>query len=109
MGNVVPHQSEEFELVVAERDELRAELADLRVELTELRDRSADYWLSAVRSEYSESVVILALRNSVSWRITKPLRLAQGLRLKIKRVGVLRAVRLSGSYFQNRLANKKRG
>lgn len=109
MGIVVPQQSEEFELVVAERDELRTELADLRVELAELRDRETHYWLSAVRSEYSESVVILALRNSVSWRITKPLRLAQGLRLKIKRVGVVRSIRLSGTYFRNRLANQKRG
>jgi hypothetical protein len=105
----LPHQNEDIEAIVAERDELRARVEELSAELSVLRDREAEHWLSAVQSEYAESTIIVSLRNSVSWRVTKPLRAVQSVRLKVKRVGLARAVRMSGGYLKNRLATRRRG
>ena len=109
LGTVVPHQNEDIEAIAAERDELRAQVEELSAELAVLRDREAEHWLSAVQSEYAESTIIVALRNSVSWRVTKPLRAVQAIRLKVKRVGVARSVRMSGGYVKNRIAARRRG
>jgi len=109
LGTVVPHQNEDFENVAAERDALRAQVAELAAELAVLRDREAAHWLSAVQSEYAESTIIVSMRNSVSWRVTKPLRAVQAIRLKVKRVGVARSIRLSGGYVKNRVAARRRG
>ena len=105
----MPHQSEDYESVVAERDDLRARLAELTAEVGVLRDREAEHWLSAVQSEYAESTIIVSMRNSVSWRVTKPLRAVQAVRLKVRRVGIARALRMSGGYLTKKISARSRG
>ncbi len=74
---------------------------ELERELTELRDAVLSDWVK-VASHATDA--LWAMEQTVSWRITKPLRAAKLLRNKVRQVGPSRAIRIAG----NQLAAKLR-
>jgi hypothetical protein len=61
-------------------------------ELAELREAVLDDWLHAIEGVSGE---IQKMENSLSWRITRPLRLARVLGRKSRELGILPTVQLA--------------
>ncbi|MEF2977767.1 hypothetical protein [Subtercola sp. YIM 133946] len=57
--------------------ELEASRDGLQAELDAILNRATDRWLSAANFE---SDALAAMQQTVSWRVTKPLRVVRGLR-----------------------------
>ena len=64
--------------------ELEAENADLRSQLDFVRNQSLDKWLSVVHAEGSS---VRDYENTVSWRVTAPLRSVRRVQSAIKDIG----------------------
>lgn len=67
---------------------LEKECAQLQTQLDEMSNEATSRWLKAVQYE---SVVIREIQNSLSWKITKPLRMIRHYQRAFSRLGVRRA------------------
>jgi hypothetical protein len=73
-------------------------------ELAELRDAVLEDWLHAVQAVSGE---VREMERSLSWRITKPLRLARVLGRKTKEVGVVPAAQLAAVELARRVGHRR--
>lgn len=78
----------------AERDELRARVN------ADLNDTVTDWLVSVV----AYATVVPDVHNTVSWRVTRPLRLVRTFQLKVSQVGLRPAVGIVASRARRRLA-----
>ena len=92
---------DELSNVIEERDELRREN-------DELRQRILEGWTKLATSEASVPSIVQHMESSISWRITKPLRMVRSLQMKAARVGYIRALPLSGGYLRRIIDNRRR-
>lgn len=67
-----------------------SENAELVRRAREAEDRTLEYWLEAVVVSAAGSMTVKKLQSSVSWRVTRPLRAARIVQLKIRDTGVRR-------------------
>lgn len=74
-----------------------------------LESQTLDYWLHAVASTASESSTIREMQSSVSWRVTRPLRIVRSLQVKAARIGYRRALRLAIERSRQFRWDKRRG
>lgn len=88
--------------------QLRRELDELRHENDELRQRTLEHWAAVAKSDASVSQVVNGMQSSLSWRVTKPLRVVRDLQIKAARVGYLRALSKSSGYLRRVLGNRGR-
>lgn len=79
------------------------ELSQPERELIELRTAVLDDWLSVTGHATS---ALSQMENSLSWRITKPLRLTRRLASKTKEVGFLAAVELVATTVAERVGRR---
>lgn len=79
------------------------DIARLERELDELREAILDDWL-IVTSRSDETV--RALQNTLSWRITKPLRLLRAFDLKRRNVGSYSAAKLAAVAIARRFGER---
>jgi hypothetical protein len=67
--------------------EAESDVAALRAELARLREQNVEEWIRAIR--YG-STIPLAVEQSLSWRLTRPVRLAQTAWKVLRQDGVHR-------------------
>ena len=84
--------------VESERDALQAEL-DARA------NESIASWLTVVGTE---SRILGEMQNSVSWRVTKPLRLIRKVQLKVSQVGIGQVSQLAVADLKRRYSGRRR-
>ena len=89
-------------------DEVTKERDELRRENEQLRQRLLDGWTELAASEASVPSIVQHMESSLSWRVTKPLRLVRTIQLKAARVGYLRAISLSGGYLRRSIDSRRR-
>lgn len=63
-------------------------------QLREAEERSLDYWIEAVVVSAAGSMTVTKLQNTLSWRITRPLRAVKIVQLKVQEAGVRRTSRM---------------
>jgi len=97
----LPEYAEDPDEVIKQRDELRRENE-------QLRKRLLDGWAEFATSEASVPSIVREMEASISWRVTKPLRVFRSIQLKAARVGYLRALSLSGGYLRRAIDNRRR-
>lgn len=66
-----------------------AEVERLRREVARLTNESLNSWLGLMDAESKELSLVYS---TLSWRVTKPLRLARKVQIKVREIGVLRTV-----------------
>ena len=84
--------------VESERDGLR-QFAD------EHANREIASWLEVVGTE---TRLLGEMQNSISWRLTRPLRAARTIQIKVARVGVPRASQLAVADLRRRFRGRRR-
>jgi hypothetical protein len=62
----------------------------LEQRVREAESRTLDYWLEAVTSTSAGSMTVKRLEQSLSWRITKPLRAFRIVQITARRAGLRR-------------------
>jgi hypothetical protein len=67
-----------------------SENAELIRRVREAEDRTLEYWIEAVVVSAAGSMTVKKLQSSVSWRVTRPLRAARIVQLKVRDTGVRR-------------------
>lgn len=67
-----------------------SENAELIRRAREAEDRTLEYWIEAVVVSAAGSMTVKKLQSSVSWRVTRPLRAARIVQLKVRETGVRR-------------------
>ena len=67
---------------------------DLELRLAEAEERTLAYWLEAVTSSAAGSMTVKALQQTLSWRITRPLRAAKLVSDKVRQAGVRRTAKM---------------
>jgi hypothetical protein len=98
----VPPSSHDLDSVADERDRLRAEIS-------EIRGQAIEQWLATVRTESVELSRAREMERSRSWRITRPLRAVQTIRLRAAKIGYGRALRLAVPFLVNDFRARRRG
>lgn len=93
-----PSLAERLAQAEAERDRLREEL-DARA------NESVDSWLEVVGTE---SRILGQMHATLSWRITKPLRFARKVQLKVAQVGLARTSHLAVADLRRRFIGRRR-
>ena len=68
----------------------RGDASLLEARVREAEERSLDFWLDAVRTTAAGSMTVTKLQQSISWRITKPLRAVRLVQRKVQETGVRR-------------------
>ena len=63
--------------------------------IEELSERTLQYWMTAVSTSLVSNSIMHELQNSISWKITKPLRVVRSLQLRAAQIGYRRAARLA--------------
>jgi len=86
-------------------DEMGCDVADdreqeLERELAELREAVLTDWIT-VASQVTDA--LNSMQKTLSWRITRPLRLARGLQIKVEQVGTGRAVQIARAQLATKL------
>jgi hypothetical protein len=94
----------------AKRPTLSEQLATAQAEIEELRrtndalaNQSLNTWLVVVSDE---ARALSQVYSTLSWRITKPLRLARQVQIKVKEVGVTETAAVVGAGVKRRLGTK---
>lgn len=96
-----PHDGltpERFAEVVAERDRLQSEL-DMRA------NESIGSWLNVVSTE---SRILGEMQKTLSWRVTKPLRLIRKVQVKVSELGLARFSQLAVADLRRRFQGSRR-
>lgn len=70
------------------------------------REQTLQYWLEAVASAAGGSAKVSAMEATLSWRITKPLRLVSAFRKKVAQLGLLRTMKMSVKKVRSLLARR---
>jgi hypothetical protein len=65
--------------------ELQAENDDLRAQLDFVRNHSLDTWLRVV---HSSGIAVRDYENTLSWRVTRPLRLVRRVQVAVREMGI---------------------
>lgn len=60
----------------------------------EAEERTLSYWLEAVALTASGSMTVAKLQQSVSWRVTKPLRAVRLVQRKVRETGIRRTAKM---------------
>ena len=68
-----------------------AEIDELQRRVRDAEDRTLSYWLEAVVLSAAGSMTVKKLQDSVSWRVTRPLRAVRTVQRKVRETGVRRA------------------
>ncbi|MEJ3403529.1 hypothetical protein WDJ51_02170 [Rathayibacter sp. YIM 133350] len=84
---------------------LRAEIVRLQSELDQRAGAELSTWLKIVRDE---SRLLRDIRNTLSWRVTKPLRAARVVQLKVAEVGLVRTSQLAVADLRRRYRGRRR-
>lgn len=85
------------------------ENVELRRRAREAEDRTLDYWIEAVVVSAAGSMTVKKLQSSVSWRVTRPLRAARVIQLKVREAGVRRTFRMVTDRLAQIRQARKRG
>jgi hypothetical protein len=80
--------------------ELEQERDNLQAQLDGIANTAASRWLKAVQYE---TVMIRDIQNSISWKVTRPLRRIRRLQLRVARIGVRRASQIGVARVRRRL------
>ncbi|MHB1173112.1 MAG: hypothetical protein ACYCZY_11610 [Lacisediminihabitans sp.] len=72
-------------------------------------DRTLDYWMSAVISSAAGSTTVKALQQTLSWRITRPLRAVRIVYGRVSQVGVRKTIAMVRVRLAQLRQAKKRG
>lgn len=88
--------------------QLRRELDELRQENEQLRQHTLEHWVAVAKSDVSVSAIVNGMQSSLSWRVTKPLRVVRDIQIKAARVGYLRALSKSSGYLRRAIGNRRR-
>ncbi|CAN5279829.1 hypothetical protein BH09ACT5_BH09ACT5_14280 [soil metagenome] len=67
---------------------------ELERRLAEAEQQSLQYWLEAVTSSTAGSLTVKALQETLSWRITRPLRAVKLVTDKVRETGVRRTAKM---------------
>ena len=103
---VPPTHSEPTHLSVSSRlAEVESERDALQAELDAKSNESIASWLTVVGTE---SRILGEMQNSVSWRVTKPLRLVRKVQLKVSQVGLGQVSQLAVADLKRRYIGRRR-
>ena len=78
----------------SEQPPISAGVDELQRRVREAEERTLDYWIEAVVVSAAGSMTVKKLQDSVSWRVTRPLRAARTIQRKVKETGVRRTFRM---------------
>lgn len=78
--------------------------SQLERELAELREAVVDDWLANAAHASEE---LIAMRQSISWRVTRGLRLVRTFQLKAREVGFANAARAAVSIVNNKVRGSR--
>lgn len=84
---------------------VEAECDRLRTELDARANESIGSWLEVVGTE---SRTLGQMHNTISWRVTKPLRFVRKVQLKVSEVGIAKVSQLAVADFQRRFKGRRR-
>lgn len=101
-ANIDPLDSSELARRLAE---VEAERDELRTAIDSQANASLASWMVVVNTE---ARILRDMQNTLSWRVTKPLRRMRELQLKVARVGVARASQLAVADFRRRFLGRRR-
>jgi len=73
---------------------LKARVAELEDRVARAEEHTLEYWLDAVTASIAGSTTVAAMQNSLSWRITRPLRMTKIVYDRARTDGVMRTARL---------------
>ena len=79
---------------IAEQHDARDQPITLEERVREAEERTLSYWLEAVALTASGSMTVAKLQQSVSWRVTKPLRAVRLVQMKVRETGVRRTAKM---------------
>lgn len=85
-------------------DELRAERDRIREELDEYKQASLTDWMVIA---HTENRILGDMQNTISWKVTKPLRAARRFQLMAAERGLGEASRAGLTYVSRRLSRKR--
>jgi len=85
--------------------ELEAEIARLQAEIDRRSDDDLRTWIKAVRDE---GRMVREMQKTLSWRVTRPLRLARFLQLKVAEIGVAKTSQLAVADLRRRYLGRRR-
>ncbi|HAM27477.1 MAG TPA: hypothetical protein DCP11_12485 [Microbacteriaceae bacterium] len=97
-----PHSGADLSRVPTDTD-------DLVRQLREAQERTLEYWIEAVLASAAGSMTVKKLQNSVSWRVTRPLRAVKIVQLKVREAGVRRTLRMVTERLAQIRQARKRG
>lgn len=83
---------------------MTAEADDTEARLNELRDAVLADW---VRVTADHAGALRDMQNSLSWRITRPLRLARTYQMKASEAGVLEATRIAAAMVASKVGARR--
>jgi len=85
--------------------ELQAEIDRLQRELDARSTEDVRTWLKVVGEE---TRMLTNMRNTLSWRVTRPLRLARTVQIKMREIGLVRTSQLAVADLRRRYAGRRR-
>lgn len=85
--------------------ELEEEVARLQAEIDRRSGDDLRTWIKAVRDE---GRLVRDMQKTLSWRVTRPLRLARFLQLKVAEVGVMKTSQLAVADLRRRYLGRRR-
>ena len=86
-------------------EEMQAEIDRLQRELDARSNEDVRTWLKVVGEE---TRMLASMTNTLSWRITRPLRLARTVQIKMKEIGLVRTSQLAVADLRRRYAGRRR-
>lgn len=89
----------------AERESEGAELARLRAQVDALLNDPFDEWVKRIQVG---GVTASGFERTLSWRVTKPLRLVRTFQIRVEQLGLLGAVGHSARFIKRRLSGRAR-
>jgi hypothetical protein len=86
-------------------EEMQAEIDRLQRELDDRSNEDVRTWLKVVGEE---TRMLARMTSTLSWRITRPLRLARTVQIKMKEIGLVRTSQLAVADLRRRYAGRRR-
>src|SRR5690606_24560743 len=84
-------------------EEIRAERDRIRLELDAFKEASLTDWMVIA---HTENRILGDMQNTISWKVTKPLRAARRFQLMASERGLIEASRVGLTYVTRRLGRK---
>lgn len=81
---------------------------ELREQLDALLNDPLDTWLEGIHFGGGAGVSAVGFENTLSWKVTKPLRLARTFQIRVGQLGFPGAVKHSARFVQRRLGGRTR-